>query len=96
MVSYFKNNNERTKTMKSDKVIRQTDELGRVVIPRDMRRELGIECGDKIVFETEDNKIIITKQGKSCVFCNSRHELSTFCDKHVCAECLRMLKTVKD
>ncbi len=82
--------------MKSDKVVRTTDELGRVVLPRDMRRELGIDCGDKIAFETEDNKIIITKVGKHCVFCNSKHELFSFCDKYVCSECLRFLKTVKE
>ena len=47
--------------MKSDKVVRQIDELGRVVIPRDMRRELGLSCGDKICFESEDNKIILSR-----------------------------------
>ena len=80
--------------MKSDKVIRQIDELGRVVIPKDMRRILGIDCGDKIVFEADDKKITISRLEDACVFCNSRHELQNFNDKYVCKECLRLLKTI--
>lgn len=78
--------------MKSDKVVRQIDELGRVVIPRDMRRELGLSCGDKIAFQTEDNKIILSRLEKSCALCASKHELIPFNDKYVCTRCLKELK----
>ncbi len=80
--------------MKSDKVVRQIDELGRVVIPRDMRRELGLSCGDKITFQSDDNKIIISRLEKHCALCSSKHGLIAFNDKYVCAECLKSLKTI--
>ncbi len=82
--------------MKSDKVVRQIDELGRVVIPRDMRRELGLSCGDKIAFQSDDSKIIISKLDKSCALCGSKHGLVPFNDKYLCTECLKSIKTIID
>ena len=83
------------KTMNKDKVIRQIDNLGRVVIPKDLRIELGIDCGDKIAFETEGDRIIITKPGKNCIFCNSKYELTEHCDKYICRDCLRLISSKK-
>lgn len=80
--------------MNHDKVIRQIDNLGRVVIPKDLRLELGIDCGDKIAFETEGNKIIITKPGKNCILCGSKYDLVSHCDKYVCQSCIKTLKTL--
>ncbi len=81
--------------MHQEKIIRQIDNLGRVVIPKDLRLELGIDCGDKIAFETDDKRIIITKPGKNCIFCNSKYDLIEYCDKYVCEECLRIMGTKK-
>ncbi len=81
--------------MKNDKIVRQIDDLGRVVIPKDMRRMIGVDCGDKIAFETDGNTIVISKPQKHCVFCNSRHELRVYADKYVCKECLKLLKAIE-
>ncbi len=82
--------------MQHDKILRQIDELGRVCIPKDVRLELGIECGDKIAISTEGNKIILTSPMKRCIFCGSKYELVDYNDKLVCSECIRFLRTVKD
>lgn len=88
-------NHERNTAMQSDKIIRQIDSLGRVVIPKDLRLELGIDCGDKIAFETEDKRIIITKPGKNCIFCNSKYDLIEYCGKYVCQDCLKLMNAKK-
>ena len=46
--------------MKSTGIVRNIDELGRIVIPKEMRNALGIETDDEVAFELKGNKIILT------------------------------------
>jgi transcriptional pleiotropic regulator of transition state genes len=77
--------------MKSTGIIRKVDELGRIVLPIELRRVLDIAERDALEIFTEGDRIILQKHQTSCVFCNSSKALTKFKDKHVCEACARSL-----
>lgn len=70
---------------------RKVDELGRMVLPSELRRRFRIHEGDYLGIHVEDQRIILTKVETGCVFCDSGESLVAFRDKYVCAECLGSL-----
>ena len=78
--------------MKSTGIVRPVDELGRIVVPKELRRTLGIENGDSVEIFTEDDKIILRKYRPGCVFCDNASDLSVFNGKPICSACLHKLK----
>ena len=74
--------------MKSTGVIRRVDELGRVVIPKEIRNGLEIEEKDPLEIYVEGEKIILKKHTTSCIFCNSNKNLNDYKDKVVCLNCM--------
>ena len=78
--------------MKSTGIVRPIDELGRLVVPKELRRTLGIENGDSVEIFTEDDRIILRKYRPGCVFCDNASDLHPFNGKPVCNSCLRKLK----
>ena len=79
--------------MKSTGIVRNVDELGRIVIPKEIRLKMNIRSSDPIEIYVEDNKIILTKYEHSCMFCGSGAELASFKGKKICATCLNELKS---
>lgn len=77
--------------IKSTGMVRRVDDLGRVVIPIEIRRHLNIEVKDPLEIFVEGEKLIIKKYGQNCVFCGSIEDLTPFHDKHICAACLKEL-----
>ena len=73
-------------------VTRKIDELGRVVIPMEVRRELGIEPKTPIEISVEGSNIILHKNEGKCVICGSDNKLIEFKDKKVCKKCLEGIK----
>ena len=78
--------------MKSTGIVRNIDELGRLVIPKEMRTTLDIKCNDPVEIFVEGEKIILTKYAPDCLFCGSRSNLTLFKGKKICADCLSELK----
>ena len=78
--------------MKSTGTFRKVDELGRIVLPADIRKRLGIAEKDAVEIYTKDDEIILKKWGATCVFCGSSKELVTFREKHICPDCIREIK----
>ena len=74
--------------MKSTGVVRKVDELGRIVIPKELRKTFNINEKDPLEIFVEDNRIILRKFETSCAFCNSSESLTPFRDKFICADCL--------
>ena len=74
--------------MKSTGIVRKLDELGRVVIPKEIRNKLDIEEKDPIEIYIDGNSIILKKFESGCIFCNNSKDLSTFKDKLICSKCL--------
>ena len=77
--------------MKSTGIVRRIDELGRIVIPMELRRTLDISRCDPVEVYTEDDKIILKKFQESCIFCGNSENITNFKDKAVCADCLKQL-----
>ena len=81
--------------MKSTGIIRKIDELGRIVLPAEVRRAYNINPGSDIEISTLDGQIILQKQETTCIFCGSDQELKLFNEKCVCGKCLEQLKKAK-
>ena len=83
--------------MKSIGIVRRIDALGRIVIPKEMRKMLYLEEGDPVDISAENDAIVLKKSGAVCVFCGkSGGDLTTFRGRSVCAACLRELGEKKD
>ncbi len=77
--------------MKSTGVVRKVDELGRVVIPIELRRTLGIEEKDGMEIFVDNDRIILRKYEPACVFCGGADGVANFKGKNVCQECAAAL-----
>ena len=79
--------------MKSTGMVRKVDELGRIVLPAEIRQNLDIQVKDAIEIFTEGERIILQKYQPSCIFCNNVDHVVYFMEKRVCGECLAKLKS---
>lgn len=79
--------------MKSTGIVRKVDELGRIVLPIELRRTLDIEIKDSIEIYVENNSIILKKYEPTCIFCGNGKELTIFNEKNICDKCLEKLKS---
>lgn len=68
------------------------DKLGRVLIPKTLRKKLEFQVDDPIEVFTEDDAIILKKYRKRCAVCGSDEDIIEFHDKHICRSCLDELK----
>ena len=70
-------------------MVRRVDELGRVVVPKELRRRVGI-VDDKDSFEIfmDGDSIVLRKYQPTCVFCGETEGLSSYSNKNVCAKCI--------
>ena len=78
--------------MKSLGIVRKIDELGRIVLPVELRRTLDIEIKDSLEIYIDGDRIILRKHGDSCVFCGNRDNLVEYKGKMVCANCAGAIK----
>ncbi|HIU32224.1 MAG TPA: AbrB/MazE/SpoVT family DNA-binding domain-containing protein [Candidatus Caccousia avistercoris] len=77
--------------MKSTGIVRPIDNLGRIVIPTELRRNLNINDKDPLEIFVDGNCIILKKYQPSCVFCNSMDDISTYMGYNVCRSCMEKL-----
>lgn len=78
--------------MKSTGIIRKVDELGRIVLPIELRRVLDIADKDQLEIYVDESAIVLKKFHPSCIFCNSNTNTITYNDKIICRNCLNELK----
>ena len=78
--------------MKSTGIVRKVDELGRIVLPIELRRTLEIAEKDMLEIYVDGDAIVMKKYAPSCVFCSGTKGILTYREKNVCAACLRDLK----
>ena len=74
--------------MKETGIIRPIDELGRIVLPMELRRSLDLRPKDGVEIFVDKDRIILKKYVPSCIFCGGAGELTVYKDKLVCASCL--------
>ena len=88
--------NKGGKYMKSTGIVRNLDELGRIVIPKEIRKKLGIEQKDPIEVFIDGNSIVLRKYEKGCIFCNNPKDLQVYKEKLICKKCLNSISELKN
>jgi transcriptional pleiotropic regulator of transition state genes len=78
--------------MKSTGIVRKVDELGRIVLPIELRRTLDIAERDELEIYLDDDKVILKKYEPSCIFCGDADDIVTYKEKKICRNCLTELK----
>lgn len=78
--------------MRSTGIFRRIDSLGRFVLPKELRKTLGIGQDDYLQIFLDGDSIILRKSQLSCVLCGSTEELTDFHDKKICRRCLEEIK----
>ena len=81
--------------MKSTGIVRKIDELGRVVIPIELRTQFNIAEKDPLEIFVDGDGIVLKKYEKSCLFCGNTKKLYEYQDKLICNKCLLQLKKIK-
>ncbi len=77
--------------MKSTGVVRKVDELGRIVIPIELRRNLSIAEKDALEIYVDGESIILKKYEPACIFCGNAKDIKVYQGKNICPECLNTL-----
>jgi transcriptional pleiotropic regulator of transition state genes len=77
--------------VKSTGIVRKVDELGRIVLPIELRRTLDISERDALEIYVEGSSVILKKHRSNCIFCGSTKEITEFKGKNICAGCRNAL-----
>ena len=77
--------------MKSTGIVRKVDELGRIVLPIELRRTLGIEEKDRIEIFVDGESIILRKYQPACIFCDNAKDIINYKGKNICPDCFRAM-----
>ena len=82
--------------MKSTGIIRRVDELGRVVMPMEIRNQFNIVEKDPIEIYVEGSCIVLKKYEPNCIFCGNTKNLVEYKDKLVCDKCTSLLNSLQE
>lgn len=77
--------------MKSTGIVRKVDELGRIVLPMELRKCLDINIKDPLEIYTEGEFVLLKKYQPACIFCNEASDVVTYLGKNICRTCLAQL-----
>ncbi|MCR3921010.1 MAG: AbrB/MazE/SpoVT family DNA-binding domain-containing protein [Firmicutes bacterium] len=75
--------------LKSTGIVRKVDELGRVVIPIELRRTLGIDVKDSLEIYVDSERIILKKYEPACIFCGNADHVKNHKGRIVCSDCIK-------
>lgn len=78
--------------MKATGIVRRVDELGRVVLPIELRRNMHIAEKDALEIYVDGTNIILKKYEPDCIFCGNANNVTTFKGKNVCEDCIKEMK----
>ena len=80
--------------MKSTGIVRPIDSLGRIVIPKEIRKIFNLKEKDELEIIVENDIIMLKKYGASCVFCGADENIISFKDRTVCSKCLNQMNLI--
>lgn len=80
---------------KNTGIIRKIDELGRVVIPIEIRNKFELLVGDSVEVYVDNNSIILKKHEESSCFCGKEKELNNYLGKMICRKCIEEINKIK-
>lgn len=81
--------------MKSTGIVRKVDELGRIVLPIELRRTLDIDEKDALEIYVDGASIVLRKYQPACLFCGSAKNVTNFKGKNICPVCMKELQELK-
>lgn len=81
--------------MKATGIVRKVDELGRIVIPIELRRNLNINIHDPIEIFVDEDFIMLKKYEPACIFCGNAKDIRLIHGKNVCSNCISELQQEK-
>ena len=74
-------------------MVRKVDDLGRIVLPAEIRQSMDIKVKDPVEIYTDGDRIILQKYHPACIFCNNADDIVYFNNKRICTACLEKIKT---
>jgi len=80
--------------MKATGIVRRLDQLGRIVIPKELRNTLDLKETDPIEIFVDGSDIILRKYQPACVFCNDAADVEIVNGKNVCKKCIAKIKAL--
>lgn len=80
--------------MKSTGIIRKVDDLGRIVLPIELRRTLDIAERDELEIFMEGDHILLRKYEPACIFCTGDKKLTIYNGKNVCRDCIKKMSNL--
>lgn len=80
--------------MKPAGFILKIDQLGRIVIPKPIRKKYDLELGDSLELFNDNDGILMKKYCMTCAFCGDDENLTKFKDKTICEKCLKEIKEI--
>lgn len=82
--------------MKSTGIVRKVDELGRIVLPIELRRTLDIAERDSLEIYIDGSSIVMKKYQPACIFCDSAKDITVFHNKNICSKCIHAMQKLAD
>ena len=77
--------------MKSTGIVRKVDELGRIVLPIELRRTLDINEKDPLEIFVDGSSIILKRYEPACIFCNDARDIINYKGRNICPNCIKEL-----
>lgn len=78
--------------MKATGIVRKVDDLGRVVLPVELRRNLGIDIKDPLEIYVDGDQVILKKYEPTCIFCGNARYITNYKGKNICPSCITKIK----
>lgn len=78
--------------MKATGVVRKVDDLGRIVLPVELRRTLGIDIKDPLEIYVDGDQVILKKYEPTCIFCGEGNGIKNYNGKNICTSCIKKIK----
>ncbi len=79
--------------MKATGIVRKIDDLGRIVLPKELRKTMNIDKKDPMEIYIDEDSVILKKYQPACIFCGSAENTLEYKSKIVCRECLEKMKS---
>lgn len=81
--------------MKSIGMVRPIDEMGRIVLPKELRKQFNIQDGvDSVEVFVDDDRIVLKKYAPSCIFCGNVENSIEYKGQRICPDCIRKLNMI--
>lgn len=75
-------------------IVRRVDDLGRIVLPMELRRTLGINVRDPMSISVDGERIIVAKHADSCVLCGTTDDIVRVKDRAICRDCVAAVQRI--